>query len=89
MSKTQEFILTCSCFRMDKKAAESFSFLFPNKLLPEIVRGKDKIYKLSRALDNEHIKAISKLSGKFAYYVELEGDTIVKEYDLLKGRRIA
>lgn len=89
MSKTQEFILTCSCFRMDKKAAESFSLLFPNNVLPEIVRGRDKIYKLSRSLDNEHIKAISKLSGKFAYYVALESDKIVKEYDLLKGGRIA
>lgn len=85
----QEFILTCSCFRMDKKAAEAFSILFPDKVLPEIVRGRDRLYKLSQAIGNEHIKAISKLSGKFAYYVELDGDNITKEYDLMTGKRIA
>lgn len=85
----QEFILTCSCFRMDKKATEAFFILFPNKMLPEMVRGRDRIYKLSEKTKNEHIKAISKLSGKYAYYVELEEGKIVKEYDLLTGRRIA
>lgn len=85
----QEFILTCSCFRMDKKAAEAFSILFPDKVLPEIIRGRDRLYKLSQTIGNEHIKAISKLSGKFAYYVEINGDKILKEYDLTTGKRIA
>lgn len=74
---------------MDKKAAEAFSILFPNKVLPEIVRGRDRLYKLAQQLSNEHIKAISKLSGKFAYYVVLDRDKIIEEYDLLTGRRIA
>lgn len=84
----KEYILTCSCFRMDKKATEAFCIKFPNKVLPSIVKGRDRIYKLSQELGNEHIKAISKLSGKFAYYIELDNNKISKEYDLLTGRRI-
>ena len=84
-----KIILTCTCFNMKKKASEAFSLLFPNEVLPDIVKGRDRIYKLSQQLNNEHIKAISKLSGKFAYYVELDGNKIIKEYDLLTGKRIA
>lgn len=84
----KEYILTCSCFRMDKKASEAFCIKFPEKVLPGIVKGRDRIYKLAQQLNNDHIKAISKLSGKFAYYVVLDGEKIVEEYDLLTGRRI-
>lgn len=84
-----KIILTCTCFNMKKKASEAFSLLFPNEVLPDIVKGRDRIYKLSQQLNNEHIKAISKLSGKFAYYVELQDGKIIKEYDLLTGKRIA
>lgn len=84
----KRYILCCSCFNMTKKASESFSIMFPNEILPEIVKGRDRVYKLSQQLNNDHIKAISRLSGKYAYYIELENDKIVKEYDLLKGRRI-
>lgn len=85
----KQFILTCSCHNMDKRAKEAFSLLFPDILMPEIVRGKDRLYKLGKALDNDHVLAISKLSGKFAYYVELDGNKITMEYDLVKGARIA
>lgn len=74
---------------MGKKATEAFCLLFPNEVLPSIIKGKDRIYKLSQKLGNEHIKAISKLSGKFAYYVELDNNKISKEYDLLTGKRLA
>lgn len=84
-----ELILCCSCHRMDKKASEAFCLLFPDKVLPTIVKGRDRLYKLSQRLNNEHIKAISRLGGKFAYYVELEDNKIVKEYDLIKGKRIS
>ena len=84
-----KYILTCSCFRMDKKAAEAFSTIFPNEVLPTIVKGRDRIGKLSQKLNNDHIKAISRLSGKFAFYVELEDNKIIKEYNLLTGSRIA
>lgn len=84
-----EVILTCSCFRMDRKASEAFSLLFPNRVLPTIIKGKDRISKFSLKKDLPHIKAISRLSGRFAYYVKLDGDKIVEEWDLLKGSRIA
>lgn len=82
-------ILTCSCFNMGKKASEAFSILFPNEMLPEIIKGKDRIYKFAKDINNDHITAISKLTGKFAYYVELEDNKIITEYDLMKGTRIA
>lgn len=84
-----KYILVCSCFNMSKKASEAFTTIFPNEVLPDIIKGKDKIFKLATELNNEHLKAISKLSGRFAYYVNLDGDKIVSEYDLIKGRRIA
>ena len=84
----REFILTCSCHNMGKKASEAFCLLFPDKVLPEIIKGRDRVYKLAQELGNEHIKAISKLSGKYAYYIQFEDGKIVKEYDLLKGKRI-
>jgi hypothetical protein len=74
---------------MENRSREAFSLLFPNEVSPDIIRGKDRIYKFSKLVDNEHIKSISRLSGKFAYYIELDGDKIIKEYDLLKGKRIA
>lgn len=82
-------ILCCSCFRMDKKASEAFSVLFPNEVLPKIIKGRDRIYKFAKEINNDHITAISKLTGKFAYYVELDGNKIMKEYDLVKGTRLA
>lgn len=86
----REFILTCSCFNMSKKAAEAFSILFPNEILPDIVKGRDRVYKLAQELDNEHIRVISKLSGKYAYYLKLNKDgTIKEEWNLTTGRRTA
>lgn len=84
-----KYILTCSCFRMDKKAAEAFTTIFPNEVLPTIVKGRDRIGKLSQKINNDHIKAISRLSGKFAFYVELEDNKVVTEYNLLTGKRVA
>lgn len=85
----REFILICSCHNMGKRSKEAFCLIFPDRVLPEIIRGRDRIYKFSQQVANEHIKAISKLSGKFAYYVKLDGNGIVEEYDLLTGKRIA
>lgn len=89
MTNRNSVILCCSCFRMEKKASEAFSILFPNEILPDIIKGKDRIYKFAKSVDNDHITAISKLTGKFAYYVKLDGDKIVEEYDLVKGTRLA
>ena len=84
-----KYILCCSCFKMDKKAAQAFSVIYPNEVQPEIIKGRDRIYKFSQTINNDHIKAISKLSGKFAYYVNIKGDKIIEEYDLLRGSRVA
>lgn len=85
----KQVILACSCHNQDKKAKEAFSLLFPNESTPEIIRGRDRVYKFGREIGNDHIIAISKLSGKYAYYVELDGDKIIKEYDLVRGGRIS
>lgn len=74
---------------MGKKASEAFSLLHPQDVLPETIKGKDRIYKLAKELRNDHLLALSKLSGKFAYYVQIEGNKILFEEDLLTGRRIA
>lgn len=83
----ERLILTCSCFNMGKKASEAFSALRPNEVLPPIVKGRDRIYKLGQKLGSDHIKAISKLTGRFAYYIEMDNDTIVLEQNLLTGAR--
>lgn len=86
----KRLVLTCSCFNMAKKATEAFSVLFPNEEMPPIIKGRDRLYKLAKELSNDHLVAISKLSGRFAYYVELDdNNAIVEEWDLVKGRRIA
>lgn len=85
----KSFILVCSCFNMSKKASEAFSLLHPQDVLPEIIKGKDRIHKLAKKLGNDHMIALSKLSGKFAYYVQLDDNKIVFEEDLLTGRRTA
>lgn len=83
----KQYILTCSCHNMGKRAAEAFSLLYTNQVLPDVVKGRDRIYKLGKELSNDHILAISKLSGKFAYYVEIDDNKIIKEVNLLNGRR--
>lgn len=75
---------------MEKKAKEAYCILTNgSEVLPPIVKGKDRLYKFAKEINNDHILAISKLSGRFAYYVELEDNKIVKEYDLVRGGRIA
>ena len=74
---------------MWKTAAEAYCHLFPTVPLPDIVRGRDCIYKLAFETGNDHIKAISKLGGKYAFYLELdEGNNIIKEYNLITKARI-
>lgn len=81
-------LLVCTCFNQEKKAIQAFAVLFPNEVCPDVIKGKDKIFKFAKEVDNKHIEAIAKLSGRFAYYVELNGKNIIKEYDLVKGTRI-
>lgn len=85
----KRLILCCSCFNMEKKSREAFSVLFPDEISPDVIKGKDRLYKFAKEIGNDHILAISKLSGRFAYYVKLEGGKIVEEWDLIHGKRIA
>lgn len=85
-------ILACSCGGSKKNAEIGFSTIYPNQPFPDIILGKDRIFKFANSLvpPNDHIKAIAKLSGKFAYYIKLdENNNITEEYDLYSGRRIA
>lgn len=85
-----KYILICSCGGQWKKAAEAFNLIFPNEVLPEIIKGRDRIFKLATELNNDHIKAISKLNGRYSYYINLdENNKITEEYDLITGKRIA
>lgn len=85
-----KYILCCTCFNMEKKAREAFSLLFPDEVSPEVVKGRDHISKLASSLKNDHVKAISKLGGKYAYYLNLDdGNNITEEYNLMTGQRIA
>lgn len=86
----KSYVLTCSCHNMGKRASEAFCLLYPNQELPEIIKGRDRLHKLAKELGDNHLLAISKLSGKFAYYVELDdNNTITKEINLLTGARVA
>lgn len=81
-------LLVCTCFNQEKKAIQAFSVLFPNEVCPDIIKGRDRIFKFAQSIGNKHIEAISKLSGRFSYYVEIEGKNIVMEYDLIHGKRL-
>ena len=86
----RELILVCSCHNMWKIASEAFCLLRPASPLPDIIKGRDRIYKLAKQINNDHILAISKLSGKYAYYIKLdENNKIIEEINLINGRRTA
>ena len=86
----KSYLLVCSCHSMDKRAISAFNLIKPGEPTPPVIKGRDRIYKLAQETPNDHIKAISKLVGKFAYYIKLDDDNkIVEEYDLQKGSKIA
>lgn len=85
-----KYILCCSCHGMEKRAKEAFCVMTNgNEISPDVIKGKDRLCKFAKEINNDHILAISKLSGRFAYYVELKDNKITKEYDLIRGNRIA
>lgn len=84
---TRRVILTCSCAHQDKKAIEAFKLVFPEAPIPEVVKGRDRIYKLSRQLNSDYIKSISRLSGKYSYYVKVWDDGTIESWNLMTGSR--
>ena len=81
-------VLACSCSGQKKKAEEAFSILFPGEPMPKIILGKDNMMKFANEMNNDHLKAIAKLKGRFAYYVEIENNNIIAEWNLSTGRRV-
>ena len=84
----KDYILTCSCSGQAKKAEMAYNILRPESKIPEIVIGKEKIFKLGCDLNNMHIKSISKIKGVFSYFVSVSGEEIVEEYNLLTGKQL-
>lgn len=86
-SSIEEYILICSCFNQEKRASEAFAIRHPDKPLPPIIKGRDRIYKFAKERNNDHLEAISKLTGKYAYYIAIQDDKIITEEELITGRR--
>lgn len=85
----KKYILCCSCYGMEKRAKEAYCMLTNgDEVLPDIVKGRDRINKLAKQINNDHILAISRLSGKFAFYIKIEDNKVIEEYNLLTGKRI-
>lgn len=82
------YILSCDCSGQKERAIASYNLLFPDTDLPEVVVGREHISVLAFNLKNDHIKSISKVKGIFSYYIEVEDGKIIKEYDLVTGRRL-
>lgn len=89
-----EVILVCSCSGMEKKAADTFSIVYPGHPIPKVYKGKDKV----RALSEQHpgtnlaryVQGVSKKAGRWAYYLvaDEQGD-ITLLYDLITNARVA
>lgn len=84
----EKAIFVCSCHNQSKKAREAFELICPGELFPPMYKGRDVIYKFAKARNNDHLVAISRLSGRYMYYIEMEGDDIIKEIDLTTGKRL-
>lgn len=85
----KEYVLVCRCPGIKNKAMAAHSIKHPNEVLPDVISGGGRISKLAAELGNDHIKAISKVRDKFAYYVKLNNDNeIVEEIDLIRGTKI-
>lgn len=85
----ERYLLICSCGGQEKKARDKLFMLSPVEAEVTVVRGRDNISKLARRYNNEHLKALAKLTGRYSYYVEIEGNKIITEIDLIRGRRLA
>lgn len=87
MSKA--YILICDCSGRQEKAVQAYDIIFPNTPTPQIIKGKEAISKLASQYLNDHLRAISKLKGNFAYYIDIaDNSRITEEYDLITGKRI-
>lgn len=85
-----KFLLICSCSGQSRKAEIAYDIIYPDAPIPQMVKGKEAIAKLATKYKNDHLKAISKLSGNYSYYIDItDSGKIIEEYDLTTGKRVA
>lgn len=86
------YLVICGCSGMRHRAESAFKIAFPLKKAPAVRKGKSQITQLAGQYSgtdlSRYLLAISKKSGKFAYYIEENDGTVTLNYDLLKGKRI-
>lgn len=87
-----EYLVICGCSGMQHRAESAFKIAFPGKAIPTVYRGKSQIAQMAGqrwGTDlSRYLLAISKKSGKFAYYIEEDNGTVTMNYDLLRGKRV-
>lgn len=88
-----EYIVVCKCSGMKEKAVSAFKISNPLKEVPQVVVGANAIGVLAEQKPNtnfcNYLKAISKKSGRYAYYIKEDNGDVVSTYDLIKGKRVA
>ena len=92
-----DVILVCYCPGIDKRAEAAFKVSAKGKPTPKMYKGRYGIADFCDFLRKqgisgeiiEYARAISKSSGKFAYYMRwnLEGKVEI-QYNLLTGKRL-
>lgn len=87
-----EYLIICGCSGMPRRAESAFKIAFPGEKVPVVYRGKSQITELAGQKSgtdlSRYLLAISKKSGKFAYYIKEEDGAVTLNYDLLKGKRL-
>lgn len=87
-----DYLVICGCSGMKRRAESAFKIAFPRKEAPVVYRGKSQIAELAGQHSgtdfSRYLLAISKKTGKFAYYIKEENGAVTLNYDLLKGKRL-
>ena len=87
-------LFICSCSGVRERAEAGFKILFPKEEIPNVYRGEAAILKVAHANSGtnlgEYLTAISKMNGRFAYYVAAdENGDVTDNYNLLSGKKVA
>ena len=87
-------LFICSCSGVRERAEAGFKILFPKDETPNVYRGEAAIIKVAHANSGtnlgEYLTAISKMNGRFAYYVESDdAGNVIDNYNLLTGKKVA
>ena len=87
-----KYILICKCSNMKQTAEMAFNIAFPHQPMPKIYRDS-AISTLTEQKPNtnlaNHLSAIAKKSGRWAYYIAYDMDgNITEMYDLLTTKRL-